>query len=87
LAIRVEVFDPPRPLVWRPGQGVDDAALEFGGWTWRYDLSLVDGCRTEVTLTYDWSAVPAQLREHIGFPRFDRTHLTNSLEPELGHLA
>lgn len=83
MANRVEVFDRPRAIAWLPGQGPDDAALEFGGWVWRYDLEPVGDDRTEVTLTYDWSAVPAELREHIGFPPFDVAHLDNSLK----HLA
>jgi hypothetical protein len=83
MANRVEVFDPPRAIAWLPGQGDDDAALEFGGWIWRYDLSPVTPSQTEVTLTYDWSAVPSHTREHIGFPPFDPQHLDNSLK----HLA
>ena len=77
---RVEVYDPPRALAWQPGQYGPDGALGFGGWTWRYDL-LDDGpdaCRA--TLTYDWSAVPAFLREHISFPPFGEDHLARSLE-------
>ena len=35
--------------------------------------------RTEVTLTYDWSAVPPSLREHIPFPPFPIDHLEQSL--------
>ena len=40
-----------------------------------------------MTLTYDWSAVPPQLREHIQFPPFDSVHLDNSLKhlAELAH--
>lgn len=83
MANRVEVFDPPRAIAWQPGQGPDDAALEFGGWVWRYDLEPVGEDGTEVTLTYDWSAVPPQLREHIQFPPFEAQHLENSLQ----HLA
>jgi Polyketide cyclase / dehydrase and lipid transport len=83
MANRVEVFDRPHAIAWQPGQGDDDANLEFGGWIWRYDLEPVGPSRTEVTLTYDWSAVPQQIREHIGFPPFDRQHLDNSLK----HLA
>jgi Polyketide cyclase / dehydrase and lipid transport len=83
MANRVEVLDPPRAIGWRPGQGDDDANLEFGGWFWRYDLTPVGPSQTEVTLTYDWSAVPQYIREHIGFPPFDRQHLDNSLK----HLA
>ena len=83
MANRVEVFQPPHAIAWLPGQGADDADLDFGGWIWRYDLEPVADDRTEVTLTYDWSAVPPAIREHIGFPPFDRQHLDNSLK----HLA
>jgi uncharacterized protein YndB with AHSA1/START domain len=83
MANRVEAFDPPRAIAWQPGQGPDDTNLEFGGWIWRYDLSPVSQSQTEVTLTYDWSAVPQPVREHIGFPPFDAQHLENSLK----HLA
>jgi hypothetical protein len=83
VANRVEVFDPPRAIAWQPGQGPDDANLEFGGWFWRYDLKPVGRAQTEVTLTYDWSAVPQDIREHISFPPFDQQHLDNSLK----HLA
>jgi uncharacterized protein YndB with AHSA1/START domain len=83
MANKVVAFDPPRAIAWEPGQGADDAALEFGGWIWRYDLSAVTPSQTEVTLTYDWSAVPSYTREHIGFPPFDVQHLDNSLK----HLA
>ncbi len=86
---RVEVLDRPRVIAWRPGQAPDDrgnlmgnAELQFGGWIWRYDLAPVGDDRTEVTLTYDWSGVPAHNRG-IQFPPFDRAHLDNSLE----HLA
>ena len=78
MANRVEVFDPPRAIAWQPGaeprhipgrQSPDDAALEFGGWIWRYDLEPVGDDRTEVTLTYDWSAVPPHIRETSSFHR------------------
>ena len=83
MANRVEVLDRPHVIAWQPGQGADDANLEFGGWFWRYDLTPVGPSQTEVTLTYDWSRVPPYLREHIEFPPFDRQHLDNSLK----HLA
>ena len=49
----------------------------------RYDLVATGPSRTEVTLTYDWTAVSPFLREHITFPPFPVDHLTNSLR----HLA
>ncbi|MGX9789441.1 SRPBCC family protein [Mycobacterium sp. MMS18-G62] len=86
MANRVEAFDPPHAIAWQPGQGSDDANLEFGGWFWRYDLKPVGPAKTEVTLTYHWSKVPPQTREHIGFPPFDVSHLDNSLK-NLAELA
>ncbi len=84
VADRVAVFDPPRAISWQPGQDiVGDGKPQFGGWTWRYDLVAREPSRTEVTLTYDWSAVPSSLREYISFPPFPVDHLTNSLR----HLA
>lgn len=83
VANRVEIFEPPRAISWLTGQGDDDATLDFGGWFWRYDLTPVADDRTDVTLTYDWSGVPPQTREHIQFPPFDVSHLDNSLK----HLA
>ena len=83
MANRVEVFEPPHAVAWQPGQGSDNANLEFGGWFWRYDLKPVGSAQTQVTLTYDWSRVPSYLREHIEFPPFDAQHLDNSLK----HLA
>jgi hypothetical protein len=83
VANKVEVFDPPRAIAWRPGQAGPDGDLTFGGWVWRYDLTPVAPEQTEVTLTYDWSAVPQEVREHIGFPPFEVAHLENSLS----HLA
>ena len=79
----VQAFDPPHAISWRPGYDTDDGGLGFGGWTWRYDLAPLGSDQTEVTLTYDWSAVSDAVREHIGFPPFGPDHLANSL----AHLA
>lgn len=78
-ANRVRVFDPPHTISWEPGYRTDDGSLRFGGWVWRYDLTPVDPSTTEVTLSYDWSAVSDFTREHIGFPPFPPEHLGNSL--------
>jgi uncharacterized protein YndB with AHSA1/START domain len=86
MANRVEVFDAPHAIAWQPGQPGDSGELEFGGWTWRYDLNPVGPSQTEVRLTYDWSRVPPVLREHIQFPPFDAQHLENSLR-NLAELA
>ncbi|GAB3966416.1 SRPBCC family protein [Actinoallomurus acanthiterrae] len=83
MANKVQVFDPPRAIGWLPGTEKDDGQLDFGGWTWRYDLAALGPSETEVTLTYDWSAVPQFIREFLQFPPFGPEHLTNSLH----HLA
>lgn len=83
IANRVEEFEPPRVIAWKPGYDGEDGELHFGGWIWRYDLASAGPAQTEVTLTYDWSAVSEDTREHIGFPPFPPDHLRNSL----AHLA
>jgi len=84
VANKVQVLDPPRAIGWRPGTDAKgDGNLEFGGWIWRYDLTPLGPSATEVTLTYDWSAVPQYIREYLQFPPFGPEHLTNSLD----HLA
>ena len=80
---RVQAFDPPRVIAWEPGHRTSDGSIGFGGWFWRYDLTPAGAFMTSVILTYDWSAVPHSLREHIGFPPFPPNHLGDSL----GHLA
>lgn len=81
---KVQVLDPPHAIGWLPGTDVNrDGQLRFGGWLWRYDLAALGPARTEVTLTYDWSAVPPSVREHLRFPPFGPDHLINSLH----HLA
>jgi hypothetical protein len=81
---KVEVIDPPRAIGWLTGQDLGDGHLEFGGWLWRYDLAQIGSSETEVTLTYDWSAVPQYIRDRgIQFPPFGPEHLINSLR----HLA
>jgi uncharacterized protein YndB with AHSA1/START domain len=79
----VQVFDPPSAISWKPGYDAGNGTLGFGGWVWRYDLIPAGPSRTAVTLTYDWSAVPDDIRERIGFPPFPPEHLDNSL----AHLA
>ena len=81
---KVQVLDPPRAISWLTGHKKGDGELEFGGWIWRYDLAPLGPSQTEVTLTYDWSAVPQYIRDRsIKFPPFGPEHFTNSLH----HLA
>lgn len=79
-ANEVLAFVESRALSWRTGY-VDEKTgeLKFGGWSWRYDLEPVGPCETEVTLTYDWSAVGPGPREYLAFPPFPPDHLDDSL--------
>jgi hypothetical protein len=80
IANRVEVFDEPRAIAWQPAsESPETGELSVGGWIWRYDLEAVGPSQTKVTLTYDWSAVPAETRQHLPFPPFPLEHLDNSL--------
>lgn len=76
---RVIAFEKDRTIAWEPGQYGKDGHLGTGGWTWRYDLAAQDG-GTEVTLTYDWSAVPQPQREEFGLPPFGQEFLEESLD-------
>jgi hypothetical protein len=81
IANLVEVFDEPRAIAWKPGtESPETGETSCGGWIWRYDLETVGQSRTGVTLTYDWSAVPSQVREYLQFPPFGQDHLDNSLQ-------
>jgi Polyketide cyclase / dehydrase and lipid transport len=79
VANQIQVFDPPSTISWKPGTQAEDGKLSFGGWIWGYDLTPAGPSKTSVTLSYDWSAVPDPVREHIGFPPFPPEHLSNSL--------
>jgi hypothetical protein len=79
MANQVIALEPDRVIAWAPGGLADDGSVELGGWTWRYDLEPVGAERTRVTLTYDWSNVPAATRGNIPFPSFPVSHLDNSL--------
>ena len=83
-ANQVVWFDPPRVIGWRTGtKSPETGELSFGGWTWRYDLVGLGPSRTDVTLTYDWSAVGPDVRSYLTFPPFPPDHLAASL----AHLA
>jgi hypothetical protein len=75
----VNVFDRDAAIGWMPGQ-LDNAGNHApGGWSWRYDLA-PNGDRTDVTLTYDWSATPQDFRDRVGgMPPFAEDYLAASL--------
>ncbi|GAA3186281.1 SRPBCC family protein [Nonomuraea roseoviolacea] len=83
VANQVQMLDAPRVIGWLTGEEKEDGQLVLGGWLWRYDLAPLGPSETEVTLSYDWSAVPPSIREYIRFPPFGPEHLSDSLR----HLA
>lgn len=75
----VNVFDKDRAIGWLPGVLDDAGNHTAGGWSWRYDLA-ANGDRTDVTLTYDWSATPQDFRDRVGeMPLFSEDYLAASL--------
>jgi hypothetical protein len=83
----VQVFDPPHAISWKPGYDPGDGVLRFGGWIWRYDLADLGPSDTEVSLSYDWSAVSEEVRRRQDqWPPFSPGHLDNSL-PGLAELV
>lgn len=77
----VLAYEQGRTIGWRPGYVADPGSgeLEFGGWTWCYDLTPLDVHTCRVVLTYDWSAVGPGPRQYLDFPPFAPDHLTASL--------
>ena len=88
MANRVQVFNPPHAISWEPGMYSGDGDPQIVGHVWRYDLAPAEPAETEVTLSYDWSAVPDFLRQRLpfSFPPFAPDHLSNSLA-HLGELV
>ncbi|TCP45056.1 polyketide cyclase/dehydrase/lipid transport protein [Tamaricihabitans halophyticus] len=80
---KVHVFDEPHAIAWLTGEDKGGGRLEFGGWIWRYDLAPNGPLETNVTLSYEWTAVPQHIRDYLEFPVFGPDHLGNSLD----HLA
>ena len=78
-ANRVLLLERPTVLSWATGYDAGNGELRFGGWSWRYDLAPAGPGRTSVTLSYDWSAVPDEVRAYLHFPPFPAHHLDASL--------
>lgn len=83
---KVSVLEPGRAIAWVPGQ-IENNQWGAGGWWWRYDLAPTDG-GTEVTMTYDWSDVPEQVRADFGgFPVLPVEFIDTSLETLDGYVT
>jgi hypothetical protein len=67
----VDVFEHNRTIGWQ----VVPVGGEPHGWSWRFDLARLDGKRTEVTLTYDWSRTSDENAARFGIPDHDSADL------------
>jgi hypothetical protein len=67
----VEEFTHNRVIGWRvvPLDG------DPRGWSWRFELTPLDGKRTEVALTYDWSGTSEGNIARYGIPDHDAADL------------
>ncbi len=72
---RVDVFEHNRAIGWRVVPAGGPAGGDDCGWSWRFDLTRLDGKRTEVTLTYDWSQTSAEVAARFGIPDHDLADL------------
>lgn len=80
----VTAYEPGRTIAWLPGTLGEDGTHQAGGWRWRYDIEPntndAGGAASRVTLTYNWSNVPTEVREQIGgMPPFPPEYLEKSL--------
>ena len=72
----VSGFQPGKLIAWKTAP----AGTEPPGWEWMYELKPEGSDRTEVTLTYDWSAVTdKQILRKITFPLVQQDQLEDSL--------
>lgn len=72
----VTAFDDGKMIGWKPALAQD--ADSPGGWEWLYTLKPIDAETTEVTLTYNWSAVDnAEILAHL--PAVSAEELEQSL--------
>ncbi len=69
-------FAPSKLIAWKPAP----AGTEPPGWEWVYELTSEGSGSTEVTLTYDWSAVTdKELLKKITFPLVTSEQMEGSL--------
>ena len=77
MANRVEVFDEPRAIAWKPGtESPETGELSFGGWIWRYELEATGPSRTTVTLTYGWFSANGRTSADENAPQRSTSDLT-----------
>lgn len=75
-------FDENKLIAWKTAP----AGSEPPGWQWVWELNATDSSTTDVTLTYDWSAMDPQLAQKVGMPVVSEDDLEASLK-KLGAAA
>lgn len=75
-------FDQNKLIAWKTAP----AGSEPPGWQWVWELNATDSSTTDVTLTYDWSAMDPQLAQEVGMPVISEDDLEASLK-KLGAAA
>ena len=69
-------FEPNKLLAWKTAP----AGTEPPGWEWVWELTPQGPDRTEVSCTYDWSAVTdKELLKKVSFPLVSQEQMENSL--------
>ena len=86
MANKVIALEPEREIGRKPGRPDRTASSSTADGHGITRSSRPAPAQTRVTLTYDWSAVPAELRQHVQFPPFPVEHLKNS-RANLANLA
>ncbi|MGO1439546.1 MAG: SRPBCC family protein [Brevibacterium yomogidense] len=75
-------FDQNKLIAWKTAP----AGEEPPGWQWVWELNATDSSTTEVTLSYDWSAMDPKLAQKLGMPVISHDDLEASLK-KLGATA
>ena len=75
-------FDENKLIAWKTAP----AGSEPPGWQWVWELNATGSSTTEVSLTYDWSAMDPQLAQKVGMPVISEDDLEASLK-KLGAAA
>jgi uncharacterized protein YndB with AHSA1/START domain len=68
-------YDKNHLVAWK----TSPAGTEPPGWEWVWELTADGPDSTEVTLTYDWSAVGKDFRKQVPFPLVSQKQLEDSL--------
>jgi hypothetical protein len=68
---RVDGFRHNRLIGWT----IVPVGADGPGWSWRFELTPLDGKRTEVALVYDWSRTAPDLAATYGIPDHDAADL------------